>query len=60
MNAQPVWRKSSYSGGAQASDCVEVADLTSATGVRDSKDRSHGNIAVPHHSWLVFLARTAR
>lgn len=30
------WRKSSYSGGGQGSDCVEVNDLNTA--LRDSKN----------------------
>lgn len=37
----PVWRKSSRSQGYENSDCVEVAKLPTAVGVRDSKD-PHG------------------
>ncbi|TYB48490.1 DUF397 domain-containing protein [Actinomadura chibensis] len=33
-----VWRKSSYSGGHGAEDCVELAELARGVGVRDSKD----------------------
>ncbi|MGI5167852.1 DUF397 domain-containing protein [Spirillospora sp. CA-253888] len=33
------WRKSSYSGtGGTSGDCVELADLGTAVGLRDSKD----------------------
>ncbi|MFV2086582.1 DUF397 domain-containing protein [Micromonospora sp. LOL_021] len=32
------WRKSSRSSGDGSGDCVEVADLDIAVGVRDSKD----------------------
>jgi hypothetical protein len=37
-----VWRKSSHSGG-ESAQCVEVADLTEAIGIRDSK-----NVHAPH------------
>ncbi|WP_026410800.1 DUF397 domain-containing protein [Actinomadura oligospora] len=33
----PRWRKSSHSAD-NGGDCVELADLASAVGVRDSKD----------------------
>jgi hypothetical protein len=39
------WRKSSYSGG--ANDCVEVAELSEHTAVRDSKDISRGPLLFP-------------
>ena len=32
------WRKSSYSGGEQMSECVEIAAFDTAVGVRDSKN----------------------
>jgi hypothetical protein len=35
-SARPVWRKSSHSG--EQGECVEVARLGGAVGVRDSKD----------------------
>ncbi|MFE0925929.1 DUF397 domain-containing protein [Streptomyces mutabilis] len=38
--AHARWRKSSYSGG--ANDCVEVAELSEHTAVRDSKDINRG------------------
>lgn len=34
--ARPAWRKSSHSG--ESTQCVEVADLGPAIGVRDSKN----------------------
>lgn len=34
-----IWRKSSQSGG-EGNECVEVADLRTTVGVRDSKDRN--------------------
>ena len=41
----PVWRKSSRSG-AQEGACVEVARLSSAIGVRDSKNPGAGHLTV--------------
>ncbi|GLZ07771.1 hypothetical protein Acsp03_52370 [Actinomadura sp. NBRC 104412] len=35
------WRKSSYSGTTSGSDCVELARIGGAVGIRDSKD-PHG------------------
>ncbi|WP_424644416.1 DUF397 domain-containing protein [Embleya sp. AB8] len=59
MNQQTpsaAWRKSSYSGGSQNTDCVEVAPLAvEATGVRDTKNRERGHIAIPGDSWVMFL-----
>ncbi|RRR68743.1 DUF397 domain-containing protein, partial [Streptomyces sp. RP5T] len=33
----PQWQKSSYSGGGEGNDCVEIANLHSHIAVRDSK-----------------------
>ncbi|WP_460364337.1 DUF397 domain-containing protein [Actinocorallia lasiicapitis] len=40
------WRKSSYSGGIQDDACVELAQLSSAVGVRDSKNPGVGHLAL--------------
>ncbi len=54
MNQPPTWRKSSYSS-ADASDCVEVADLPGGTrGVRDSK-RPDPWLAIRHERWRDFV-----
>ncbi|MYS87700.1 DUF397 domain-containing protein [Embleya scabrispora] len=44
-----VWRKSTFSGAND--DCVETAPTAMAVAVRDSKDLTVGNFAVPNHSW---------
>ncbi|GCE01083.1 DUF397 domain-containing protein [Embleya hyalina] len=49
-----TWRKSSYSG-TQGDDCVEVAALTSAVGVRDSKVGDSPVIRTRAESWTTFL-----
>ncbi|MCD0448864.1 DUF397 domain-containing protein [Actinocorallia sp. API 0066] len=51
MSGRPTWRKSSYSGP-QGGDCVEVAPLPGAIGVRDSKN--------PHHSHHTLTPKTFR
>lgn len=51
---KPCWRKSSYSGNG-GSDCVEVAsNLPGVVAVRDSKDRSGPQLAVPDQTWSHF------
>ncbi|MFF0048438.1 DUF397 domain-containing protein [Streptomyces sp. NBC_01550] len=57
MNLSPAptrWRKSSYSNGT-GGECVEVADLHTVVGVRDSKRRGP-RIAVRHSAWAGFVA----
>ncbi|SNR27563.1 protein of unknown function [Haloechinothrix alba] len=51
-----TWITSSYSAG-NGGNCVEVA-LTArvpSVGVRDSKDRDAGYLAVPSSAWRAFL-----
>jgi len=47
------WRKSSWSSGA-ANNCVEVA-LGEAVGIRDSKDRTAGQLTVAPSAFAAFL-----
>ncbi|WP_326743155.1 DUF397 domain-containing protein [Streptomyces sp. NBC_01768] len=51
----PKWRKSSYSNGT-GGECVEIADLQSAVGVRDSKQPRGPRISVHHSAWARFVA----
>lgn len=48
-----AWRKSSYSGG--GNQCVEVGIAPTAVGLRDSKDRSYGTLAVTPQRFADFL-----
>ncbi len=48
-----VWIKSSYS--AEASLCVEVAQLSGRIGVRDSKDPHTTHLEFGRDSWAAFL-----
>ncbi|MDT3397009.1 DUF397 domain-containing protein [Streptomyces sp. B1866] len=56
-----AWFKSSYSNE-QGQVCVEVADLRSEVGVRDSKDKSGPALVVPAAAWSSFVlgVRTGR
>lgn len=48
------WFKSSYSGGS-GTECVEVADLGTSVGVRDSKRPMGPYIAVGNGAWADFV-----
>lgn len=54
--SQPLnaWRKSSRS--ANAADCVEVA-LGASVGVRDTKARTAGHLAVSPGAWAAFTSK---
>lgn len=54
-----TWRRSSYSGS-NGGNCVEVAFAASQVGVRDSKCRDAGQLAVPDAAWEHFLAAVRR
>ena len=49
------WRKSSRSGGGGDGNCVEVAFVSEAVAVRDSKDPGGPALAFPAGSWRRFL-----
>ncbi|MFF0526047.1 DUF397 domain-containing protein [Actinomadura nitritigenes] len=40
------WRKSSYSGGANDEQCVELGRLSPGIGVRDSKNPDGGHLTL--------------
>jgi hypothetical protein len=53
-----TWRKSSRSGD-NGGQCVEVAFVSGAVGVRDSKDREQGPVlAFTPREWAAFVADT--
>ncbi|MEU5846070.1 DUF397 domain-containing protein [Saccharopolyspora shandongensis] len=53
--ASAKWRKSSYTGG-ENDYCVEVADLSEATAVRDSKHPHGGTLLFAGPQWAQFIA----
>lgn len=52
-----TWFKSSKSGP-NCDNCVEVAYVTGAIGVRDSKDKSGPNLIFAPGDWHAFVAGT--
>lgn len=52
--ADVTWFKSSYSG-ANTTECVEAAFVSSGVLVRDSKDSSDAVITVDSHAWQSFI-----
>ncbi|MFI8549103.1 DUF397 domain-containing protein [Spirillospora sp. NPDC077959] len=51
------WRKSTYSQGGGTTDCVELASLDGAVGVRDSKSLSTPHLPVSRDDLAALLAR---
>lgn len=55
-----AWRKSSYSGQAQTSECVEIGVGPGLVGVRDTKNRKGGHLTVSRASWRRFVASVTK
>lgn len=49
-----VWRKSTRSGAGVNDNCVEVAFVNAAVGVRDSKNRGEAPLAFDAAAWRAF------
>lgn len=54
MAEEDAWFKSSHSNDTGGS-CVEIADLTSAVGIRDSKDKAGPALVVSPQTWAAFV-----
>ncbi|WP_110945556.1 DUF397 domain-containing protein [Streptomyces avicenniae] len=54
VDPRTPWLKSSYSNG--NGDCVEVASLTEAVAMRDSKQVEGAVLNVPAPGWKAFIA----
>lgn len=53
------WRKSTYSGN-QGGHCVEVADTDTRVYVRDTQNRSLGQLSFPAADWRALLTALRR
>ncbi|MBD0418040.1 DUF397 domain-containing protein [Streptomyces sp. TRM S81-3] len=49
------WRKSSYSGGGDGNNCVEVAVSPTRTAVRDTKAPATATLTFPAEAFTPFL-----
>lgn len=54
LASEGAWFKSSYSDGT-GTNCVEVARLTPAIGLRDSKNPTGPALLVPPTAWTTFI-----
>jgi hypothetical protein len=52
-----IWRKSSHSGSIHETECVEVAELPSRIGVRDSKNPYGPVLVLDRRDFRTFLAQ---
>ena len=55
-----TWRKSSYTGAGGTDNCVEVAHLADAVGIRDSKAPDAGHIPLAPSAFADLLTRVKR
>ncbi|MFJ9895025.1 DUF397 domain-containing protein [Streptomyces sp. NPDC091280] len=55
LDARSAWRKSSYSGGGDGNNCVEIAATPSHTAVRDSKAPTRATLTFPAPAFASFL-----
>lgn len=53
------WRKSSYSQSTEG-QCVEAGQAPGYVGVRDTKARERGHLAVRTDAWRAFVASVTR
>ncbi|GAA2424804.1 DUF397 domain-containing protein [Actinomadura vinacea] len=51
------WRKASYSGTSEGTDCVELASLTDGVGLRDSKAPQEGHLTIEPHAFAILLTK---
>jgi hypothetical protein len=49
------WRKSSYSGGGDGNNCVEIATRSIHVAVRDSKAPARATLTFPAEAFAPFL-----
>ncbi|MEU3276234.1 DUF397 domain-containing protein [Streptomyces antibioticus] len=58
-DSEPVWFKSSYSGG-NTTECVEAAFLPEGVCIRDSKVPEHPHLTVSASAWARFVDASLR
>ncbi|MGW7256020.1 DUF397 domain-containing protein [Streptomyces sp. NPDC054834] len=56
MTTRTQWQKSSFSGGGEGNDCVEIAHLPTHIAVRDSKAPTRATLSFPSEAFTTFIA----
>ncbi|MFF8730395.1 DUF397 domain-containing protein [Streptomyces sp. NPDC015171] len=60
MPLSDIWRRSSYSGGGDGNNCVEVAAFPSRISLRDSKAPARAVLTFPAPAFACFLEALKR
>ncbi|MFE0803514.1 DUF397 domain-containing protein [Streptomyces sp. NPDC058812] len=55
MTTLAHWRKSSYSGGGDGNNCVEIANSPTHVAVRDTKAPARATLTFPPEAFAPFL-----
>ncbi|MEU3251507.1 DUF397 domain-containing protein [Streptomyces sp. NPDC006997] len=55
MTTLSPWKKSSFSGGGEGNDCVEIADFPTCVAIRDSKGPACGMLTFSPGAFASFL-----
>ncbi|WP_445279219.1 DUF397 domain-containing protein [Streptomyces sp. DSM 118148] len=55
MTTPTVWKKSSFSGGGEGNDCVEIAEGPTHISVRDSKAPARATLTFAAPSFTPFI-----
>ncbi|MFD4956358.1 DUF397 domain-containing protein [Streptomyces sp. NPDC058451] len=55
MTTPVNWRKSSYSGGGEGNNCVEIANFPTHIAVRDSKAPTRATLSFPAGAFTAFV-----
>ena len=56
MTAAAQWKKSSFSGGGEGNDCVEIANLHTRVAIRDSKAPAQGALSFLAGTFTAFIS----
>jgi hypothetical protein len=55
MSNRDNWRKSSYSGGGDGNECVEIANSPTHVSIRDSKTPTRATLTLTTPTFTTFL-----
>jgi Domain of unknown function (DUF397) len=55
VNTLENWRKSSYSGGGDGNNCVEIANSPTHIAIRDSKAPARATLSFPVGAFTTFV-----